>query len=100
MHASLVLKLDQHLVYVDVERSRCDSPNGVMTAKIATLDEECCALVRCAIRLVPHYDLYHIIPARWYGFGEFSIVLAIMIRCLVLGEPDLQKDRLCRLSPR
>jgi hypothetical protein len=54
MHASLVLKLDQHLVYVDVERSRCDSPNGVMTAKIATIDENVVPLS------VVRVDLCHI----------------------------------------
>lgn len=54
MHASLVLKLDQHLVYVDVERSRCDSPNGVMTAKIATVDES--VVLLSAVRV----DLCHI----------------------------------------
>jgi hypothetical protein len=97
MHASLVLNLDQYLVYVDVECSRCSSPIGVTTTTIATCSGTCMLLP--AVRL----DLCHsriCITLFPYGGPAFTSCQCFDDQDPLLGELDLQKDRPCRLSPR
>jgi hypothetical protein len=86
MHASLVSNLDQYLVYVDVECSRCSSRIEVMTTTIATCNESDVLLP--AVRL----DLCHsgiCITLFPYGAIDSASCQCFDDQDLLLGEPDL-----------